>query len=187
LEDDVKAGRFREDLFFRLNVIALTVPALRERREDIVPLALHYLRYFQRQQGRPELSFSARCADAIARYPWPGNLRELRNAVERAVILSPVSVLEPQDLGQDLGQELGQGLDAGAITRGHEPDGTPAAHIVPIRSAPAALGENFTVAEIEREHIARVVARAPSLEAAAQILAIDPTTLQRKRKRYGLA
>ena len=113
LEDDVKAGRFREDLFFRLNVIALTVPALRERREDIVPLALHYLRYFERQQGRPGLSFSARCADAIARYPWPGNLRELRNAVERAVILSPASILEPQDLG----------LDAGAPGLAREPDG----------------------------------------------------------------
>lgn len=177
LEDDVKAGRFREDLFFRLNVIALTVPALRERHEDIVPLALHYLRYFERQQGRPGLSFSARCADAIARYRWPGNLRELRNAVERAVILSPASILEPQDLS----------LDASAPGTGRESDGAPAADPTLTRSGPPALGDNFTVAEIEREHIARVVARAQSLDAAAQILAIDPTTLQRKRKRYGLA
>jgi two-component system, NtrC family, response regulator AlgB len=84
LEDEVKLSRFREDLFFRLNVIVLTVPALRERREDILPLASHYLRFFERRQGRAHLSFSSRCTDAIANYGWPGNLRELRNAVERA-------------------------------------------------------------------------------------------------------
>lgn len=99
LEDEVKAGRFREDLFFRLNVIALTVPPLRERREDILPLASHYLRLFERRQGRSHFSFSGRCEDGIASCRWPGNLRELRNAVERAVILSPASVLELQDLG----------------------------------------------------------------------------------------
>jgi DNA-binding NtrC family response regulator len=99
LEEEIKAGRFREDLLFRLNVIALTVPALRERREDILPLAAHYLRFFERQQARQHLSFSSRCENAIVDYLWPGNLRELRNAVERAVILSPASILEPQDLG----------------------------------------------------------------------------------------
>jgi NtrC-family two-component system response regulator AlgB len=174
LEDEVKAGRFREDLFFRLNVIALTVPPLRERREDIVPLAQHYLRYFEAHQGRPGLSFSARCTDGVQRYPWPGNLRELRNAVERAVILSPSNVLELEDLGLEPGASGAASEADGAAPRGN-------------RSATPALGENFSVAEIEREHIARVVARAPSLEAAAQILAIDSTTLQRKRKRYGLA
>jgi NtrC-family two-component system response regulator AlgB len=174
LEDEVKAGRFREDLFFRLNVIALTLPPLRERREDIVPLARHYLRYFEARQGRPGLSFSARCTEALARYAWPGNLRELRNAVERAVILSPSNVLELEDLG----------IEAAALPPVSEKDGG-AAWRSDLR--PPVLGENFSVAEIEREHIARVVARAPSLEAAAQILAIDPTTLQRKRKRYGLA
>jgi two-component system, NtrC family, response regulator AlgB len=177
LEDEVKAGRIREDLFFRLNVIALTVPPLRERPEDIVPLALHYLRHFERQQGRPQLSFSSQCIEAVQRYPWPGNLRELRNAVERAVILSPATILEPHDMG----------LEAVAPIASAEADGNGLVDAVRARSAVPLLGENFSVAEIEREHIARVVARAPSLEAAAQILAIDPTTLQRKRKRYGLS
>src|SRR5579875_304311 len=173
LEDEVKAGRFREDLYFRLNVIALTLPPLRERREDIVPLAHHYLRYFQSRQGRPGLTFSSRCTDGLARYAWPGNLRELRNAVERAVILSPSNVLELEDLG----------IEAAPLLSLSEADGGVAGE----RCATPVLGESFSVAEIEREHIARVVARAPSLEAAAQILAIDSTTLQRKRKRYGLA
>ena len=172
LEEEVKAGRFREDLLFRLNVIALTVPALRERSEDVLPLAAHYLRFFERQQARQHLSFSRRCEDAIVDYSWPGNLRELRNAVERAVILSPASILEPQDLGLEaLSDEIGDEI----ASNGQE-----------TRRSPI-LGEEFSLAEIEREHIARVVAKAPSFEAAAQILAIDPTTLQRRRKRYGLA
>ena len=158
LEDDVRAGRFREDLFFRLNVITLTVPPLRDRREDILPMARHYLGFFERRQGRLNLSFSAACEATIKAYDWPGNLRELRNAVERAVILCPSSVIEATDLG-----------------------------LVPTRPAGLELGADVPLEVIEREHIARVVARADSFEAAARTLGIDVTTLQRKRKRYGLA
>ncbi|MGO9606805.1 MAG: sigma-54-dependent transcriptional regulator [Candidatus Binataceae bacterium] len=175
LEDEVKAGRFREDLLFRMNVIALTVPPLRERREDILPFALHYLRAFSRRQGRPHLAFSPRCEEAIQNYSWPGNLRELRNAVERAIILSPASILEAQDLG----------LPAGSTAPANE--STSGEGQVRARTTPAVLGGDFSIAEIEREHIARVIARVPSFDAAAQTLDIDSTTLQRKRKRYGLA
>lgn len=176
LEDEVKAGRFREDLLFRLNVISLTVPALRERREDILDLAFRYLRFFERRQGRQNLSFSPRCRAAIVDYSWQGNLRELRNAVERAVILSPASILEREDLG----------IEAGPIGPASEgPSASTSSS--PARSTPPAIGGDFTIAEVEREHIARVVSRSPSFEAAAQTLAIDPTTLQRKRRRYGLA
>jgi len=168
LEDEVKAGRFREDLLFRLNVIALTLPPLRLRREDALPLANHYLRFFSRLQARSHLSFSPNCERAIEDYSWPGNLRELRNGVERAVILSPASVIEADDLGlPDIARRPTNSL---LSTR-----------------PPAVLGGDFSVAEIEREHIARVVARLPSFDAAAQVLDIDATTLQRKRKRYGLA
>jgi len=173
LEDEVKFGHFREDLFFRLNVIALTVPPLRERHEDLLPLASHYLRFFERHQGRSHLLFSDRCKEGISSYRWPGNLRELRNAVERAVILSPASVLELQDLGIGLAITDGE-------HRAARPDGSS-------NGNSAVLGANFSVEEIEKEHIARVVAHAASFEAAAHILGIDPTTLQRKRKRYGLA
>ena len=163
LEDAVKEGRFREDLFYRLNVITLTIPPLRDRPEDIVLLARHCLRFLGRKQGRPDLSFSPAAEQAMEAYPWPGNLRELRNAVERAVILVPSKVLDPGDLG-----------------------------ITPIASnshayASSLLGSDVSLEVVEREHIARVVARAPSLEAAAKTLGIDATTLQRKRKRYGLS
>src|SRR5216684_6890792 len=138
LGDEVKAGRFREDLFFRLNVIALTLPPLRERREDVLPLALHYLRFFERRQGRHHLSFSPRCEEAIVRYPWPGNLRELRNAVERAMILSPSTIVEPQDLGLP--------FDVASISLDNSTDwATDAVH----GHAPAAtLGEDFSLEEI---------------------------------------
>jgi NtrC-family two-component system response regulator AlgB len=164
LEDEVKAGRFREDLFFRLNVITLTIPPLRDRPHDILPLAGHYLRFFERRQGRRPMTFSPRCQSALAGYAWPGNLRELRNAVERATILAPSEVVEPEDLGI--------------------PVAAPADRA---RGAAVVLGGDVSLEDIEREHLARVVARAPSFEAAAKILGIDATTLQRKRKRYGLA
>jgi NtrC-family two-component system response regulator AlgB len=174
LEEEVKIGRFREDLFFRLNVITLTLPPLRERPEDILPLAHHYLRFFERRQGRQQLAFSPQAQFAITTYAWPGNMRELRNAVERAVILAPARVLETRDLG--LPADSGGAGEAEPANAGSaRPARTPV------------LGDEVSLEEIEREHIARVVARAASFEAAARILGIDVTTLQRKRKRYGLA
>jgi NtrC-family two-component system response regulator AlgB len=171
LEAEVRLGRFRDDLWFRLNVITLTLPPLRERPEDIQPLAQHYLKLLESQVGRRGLTLSARCVSALATYRWPGNLRELRNAVERAAILAPAALIEPEDLGLPIHHAAGlSATEAGA--------GRPA---VP------QLGGDFSLEEMEREHIARVLARAPSLEAAARLLGIDPTTLQRKRKRYGLA
>jgi two-component system, NtrC family, response regulator AlgB len=177
LEDEVRAGRFREDLFFRLHVITLPLPPLRERREDVLPLAQHYLRFYARRQGRHHLAFSPHCEEAISTYEWPGNLRELRNAVERAVILTPSTVIESEDLGLP--------LDEGFSPTQNHADWT--TDTVQGRAMAPRLGGAFSLEAIEREHIARVVAQAPSFEAAARMLGIDPTTLQRKRKRYGLA
>jgi two-component system, NtrC family, response regulator AlgB len=167
LEQDVKTGRFREDLLFRLNVVTLTLPSLRERAEDVLPLARHYLTFFEGRQRRATRTFSPEAEHAMVSYPWPGNLRELRNAVERGTILAPSTLIEPEDLG---------------IPRApnHAEPGAP-------RGGPAVLGGDVSIEALEREHIARVLARASSLESAARILEIDSTTLQRKRKRYGLA
>ena len=168
LEEDVRTGKFREDLLFRLNVITLRMPPLRERREDVLPMARHYLNSFQQCQGRQHLRFSTSCEQAIAQHSWPGNLRELRNAVERAVILCPSTVIEATDLGLGQSQSAAAGFPAGS-------------------HAPLELGAEVSLEDIEREHIARIMTRAPSFESAARILGIDVTTLQRKRKRYGLA
>jgi DNA-binding NtrC family response regulator len=94
LEEQIKAGRFREDLFYRLNVVELSVPPLRERPEDILPLAQHFLEQFARGKAR----LSAGTADCLRRYAWPGNVRELRNAMERAALLSRGDVILPEHL-----------------------------------------------------------------------------------------
>jgi len=166
LEAEVRTGRFREDLFYRLNVITLTVPALRERPEDILLLAYHYLSMFGRKQGRSMLAFSEDAEQAMLSHCWPGNLRELRNAVERAVILAGRDVLTPADLGLQQGTSLNQERQTDPTVR---------------------VGAPVSLAVLQREHIARVVAQSSSLEAAARTLGIDATTLQRKRKRFGLA
>jgi two-component system, NtrC family, response regulator AlgB len=167
IEQDVKSGRLREDLFFRLNVVTLTLPSLRERAEDVLPLARHYLAFFEGRQRQAARTFSPEAEHAMVRYPWPGNLRELRNAVERGTILTPSNLIEPEDLGIPRAPNVAE-------------TGLP-------RSGPAVLGGDVSIEALEREHIARVLARAASLESAARILEIDSTTLQRKRKRYGLA
>jgi two-component system, NtrC family, response regulator AlgB len=157
LEAEVKAGRFREDLLYRLNVVEVTVPPLRERPEDILPLARRFVAFFARQGRRlaPELSPAAE--KVLVAYPWPGNVRELRNALERALILSPGGVLEPESFPERIAAQP---------------------------STPV-LGGDFTAEEIEREHVLRVLAHAPTLEDAARILGLDASTLWRKRKKWG--
>jgi two-component system, NtrC family, response regulator AlgB len=156
LEAAVRAGHFREDLFYRLNVIEVTLPPLRGRRRDLMPLAAHLLGFFARQFGKAVTGFTPEAEAAMKVYAWPGNVRELRNAIERGVILT-------QEESVGLEHLPGQ-LTAAAGTR-------------------VELGGPVTLDELEAEHIRRVIASAPSLEEAARVLGIDPSTLYRKRKR----
>jgi len=98
LEQLVKAGSFREDLFFRLRVVELWLPPLRDRREDIPLLAQAFLREFAQQNSKPVAAFTAEVLDMLLRYPWPGNVRELRTAIEHAVVLSRGEKITPRDL-----------------------------------------------------------------------------------------
>jgi NtrC-family two-component system response regulator AlgB len=159
LEEDVKTGRFREDLFFRLNVIEVAVPTLRERPEDILTLARRFLAFFARAVGRSLPAFSPAAEAALAGYEWPGNVRELRNAIERAVILWPSAVIEPQAFPERIAEKAGR------------------------RSA-LAVGGDLSLEELERAHITAVVSRCRTMDDAAAILGIDVSTLWRKRKRY---
>ena len=157
LDSAVSQGQFREDLLFRLNVIELTVPALRDRRDEILPLARRFLAFFSRaaRRGPPELSPEAE--RALLEYPWPGNVRELRNAIERAVILTPGDRLTPEAFPERIAHH---GTDA------------------PV------LGGDFTVESVEREHILRVLSRSKTQEEAARVLGLDASTLWRKRRKY---
>jgi NtrC-family two-component system response regulator AlgB len=157
LEDLVKEGKFREDLYYRLNVITVELPPLRQRQLDLASLAEEHLRVFARQSPRPIKGFTPAAMTALQRYPWPGNLRELRNVIERAVILATGDKIDVNDFPDNL--------------RGTHPTG-------------AVIGNRVTLEELEREHILRIIEVADSMEEAARILGIDPATLYRKRKRF---
>ena len=158
----VKEGRFREDLYYRLNVIALRMPPLRERQPDLMAIAENYLQFFARQTGKRVEGFSEEATDCLRHYGWPGNLRELRNAVERAAILCNGPKVEVSDLPEcchAVAQADGASID---------------------------LGTKATLDELEREHIRLVLSKASSFDSAAKVLGIDPATLYRKRKRMCL-
>jgi NtrC-family two-component system response regulator AlgB len=157
LEDLVKEGKFREDLYYRLNVITIEMPPLRQRPLDLPLVARQHLEMFAKQSGHPIKEFTSAAVGAMQRYPWPGNLRELRNVIERAVILAPNEKIDVNDFPDSL--------------RGSQPTG-------------ASIGNRVTLEELEREHIMRIIEIASSMDEAAQILGIDPATLYRKRKRY---
>ena len=157
LEADVRSGRFREDLLYRLNVVEILLPALRERPEDILPLARRLLEALARNAKRPGVSFAPETEAVLQAYAWPGNIRELRNAVERALIVWPAQRIEP-----------------GALPE----------RITAATSRAIALGGPFTLESIEREHTLRVLASSPTLEEAAHLLGIDASTLWRRRKKY---
>jgi NtrC-family two-component system response regulator AlgB len=159
LPAEVAAGRFREDLLYRLNVVEILVPPLRERKEDVLPLARRFVAFFAECSRRPAPELSEATERVLLEYPWPGNVRELRNVIEHAVLLWPAATIEPYALPERLAPRA-----AGS------PD----------------LGSDASLDEIEREHILRVLARKPTLEAAAESLGIDASTLWRKRKKYGV-
>ncbi len=158
LEAAVRAGRFREDLFYRLNVMEIIVPPLRERREDILPLAERLLAFFARQNHRKMLGFTIEAQESLLTYPWPGNVRELRNAIERAVLLS----------------------NDDQIGREH----------LPLKLMPPAtelrVGDLVSLESIEERHIRQVLAATKSFDEAARVLGLDPVTLWRRRKKYGI-
>ncbi len=156
LDEEVRAGRFREDLLFRLNTFELEVPALRERREDILPLATRFLAFLAASDKSPRCELTPAARAALEGYDWPGNLRELRNAMERAAILAAGTLIDVELLPERLRH---------------------------VGAAPY-LGGDFTLDQIEREHMTRVLARTTTSEEAARLLGIDSSTLWRRRKRW---
>ncbi len=175
LHEMVRTGRFREDLYYRLRVVQIDVPPLRERREDIGLLASYFLDRVARAQGKPGVSFSPEAMELLERYDYPGNVRELENAVEHAVTLADGPIVTPGDLPAML--RVGRLL----------PDrGTPAA----ATGGAVTTGDRdgWSLAEVERDHIQRVLARhRGNATAAARQLGISRTTLWRKLREYGIA
>jgi NtrC-family two-component system response regulator AlgB len=159
LKEAVARGAFREDLLYRLDVISLDLPPLRERPADILALAENQLRQLARQTGRSVKGFSETARHAMERYSWPGNIRELRNVIERATILSSGDQIEVNDLPSSVNEIVAES---------------------------PTLGGTYSIEEIKAEHIRQVLGRSKNLQQAAAILKLDPTTLLRKRKSLGL-
>jgi two-component system, NtrC family, response regulator AlgB len=159
LDKCVQEGRFREDLYYRLHVIAVQIPPLRERPGDLLKIADRYLQFFSKQCGKRLTGFSREAEAVLQRYPWPGNLRELRNVIERAVILA--------DTGEIAGLDLPEKLSRGPA---------------PATATEVRIGARVSLKEIETEHIARVMQQAATMTEAARILGITRDTLHRKKR-----
>jgi NtrC-family two-component system response regulator AlgB len=157
LDEAVRAGRFREDLFYRIKVFQIDVPPLRQRPQDIIPLAEQFIGELENKNTILGLTDEARCA--LESHNWPGNIRELRNVIERAVTLCKTKQIGLEHLP---GNFL--------------PDATPMVE----------LGDPISMDKLEELHIRRVLARSKSIEEAARILEMDPATLWRRRKKYGI-
>jgi two-component system, NtrC family, response regulator AlgB len=166
LKKRVLEGAFREDLYFRLNVITVEMPPLRDRPGDVVAFAEHYLRHFAALCARRLEGFTAPALAGIRTYSWPGNLRQLRNAVERAVIMVKGSKIDLEDLPAEMRSQPGAGADGS--------DASPQ------------VGSLVSMEQLEEAHLRRVLARTSNLAEAAQVLGIDQATLYRKRKKIGL-
>jgi NtrC-family two-component system response regulator AlgB len=153
LSDALQEGTFREDLYYRINAVRISLPPLRDRQEDIMVLLYHFLKKFSPHR---DIELSPDVLKLLTAYRWPGNVREMENTMERAVLLAKNGTIEPSHLPSEL-QHLDQNL-AGLIA----------------------------LEQVERQHIAHVLRIAKDLDEASRVLEIDPATLWRKRKKYGL-
>ena len=158
LESAVAAGQFRQELLYRLNVMEITLPPLRERKNDIAKLAQQFLTQFGKQNHRKFLGFTDAAQEKLHMHAWPGNIRELRNVIERAAILCKTEWI---------------GVE-------HLPGTLSTATLQP------AIGDALPLSKIEELHIRQVLATAKSLEEAARVLGIDTATLWRRRKEYDI-
>ncbi len=157
IKELVREGKFREDLYYRLNVVEIHVPPLRERKEDILPLAKHFLRFFSRKYSKPVRGFTSRAEDLILSYHWPGNVRELKNAVERAVLFAEKDVIDAEDLSCLFGPD----------TKSTTP--------------------KKTLKDLERDYILEVLKQVNfNKRRASEILGIPLRTLYRKLETYGI-
>ena len=157
----IAAGRFREDLYFRMNVLTMAMPPLRERRGDILPLAEHFLAVLCLAHGRGGVQLSDDARRMLGAYAWPGNVRELRNALERVIVFTRVEILEPEHFAEN--------IRAGAV------------------GSPGMVGGLRSLEDVEKEVIATTLeAMRYKISQAAQVLGISRKTLLEKRKKYGL-
>ncbi len=172
LKEDVANQKFREDLYYRLNVVPLYIPPLRERRQDILPLALHMVERYNNELKKNFTGFTPAAAEIMTTYPWPGNIRELRNVIERTMILAPEGDID----GIYLPEEI----------RDYQPPAEPpSADDDRWHFDPSPTGQQFvTLRELEDRYIHEVLAATSNNKTqAARILGIHSTSLMRRLKK----
>jgi two-component system, NtrC family, nitrogen regulation response regulator NtrX len=169
LPAEIRAGRFREDLYFRLNVIPVTVPPLRERRADVPLLAGHFMAMLAREYGRRPKTFDASASAALQQYAWPGNVRELRNVVERLMIMVPGDRITARDLTL---------LDH-SVTIAAEPSLADDAPIVPLHDARDDFEKNYILRALAAQH--------GNMSRTADVLGVERSNLYRKMRSFGIA
>ncbi|MGB9595032.1 MAG: sigma 54-interacting transcriptional regulator [Candidatus Poribacteria bacterium] len=158
----VKNGKFREDLYYRLNVISIVIPPLRERKSDIIPLANHFLKLYSAEMGKDVRKISAEARQLLLKYDWPGNIRELENVIERAIVLAHYDTIIPDNLPTRIQSNQ---LDI-LLT---------------------AVDKRWSLKELEREYLYSVIkANSGNLSKAKEILGIPRNTLWRKMKTFGI-
>jgi transcriptional regulator with PAS, ATPase and Fis domain len=171
LVEKVKQGTFRQDLFYRVNVVTIHLPALRQRTEDIPALAYHFLRRYSQEHGKPVVGISEDAMTLLRIYTWPGNIRELENTIERAVALSNQAMLTPEDLPVEVRDRS---------TPGANPDRLPAGW--------AGFTDLPTLEEVKKRYILHVLdSTQGNISRAAEILDIDRRSLYRMLERYHVA
>lgn len=156
LEAMTAEGRFREDLYYRVNVFSIAIPPLRERREDIPPLAEHFLKRFTQSMNKPVTRFAVETLELMREFDWPGNVRELQNAIERAVLVCKTSEIQPDDLPLQVSDSRGKPSNGRSLS------------------------------DVERQHVKKMLEETGwNVYQAARLLEIDRVTLYNKIKKYG--
>ena len=174
LKEAVARGAFREDLYYRLNVVPLYIPPLRERKEDIVPLALDLLQHFNVELRKRFTGFTPAAAELLQQYPWPGNIRELKNVIERTMILAPEGDIDATALPEEIREHV-RAADATAKNQNDSPS--------ELDISPTGR-QLLTLREVEDEYIQEVLsATGNNKTQAARILGIHPTSLLRRLKK----
>ena len=167
LTEAVKMGEFRQDLFYRLNVVAIQLPPLRQRREDIPLLAQHFLKHYSEEDGKMIATISDKAMDLLCSYSWPGNIRELENAIEQAVALSYQPVLTPEDLPRDVREQS---------TLPQRSEASPKQNI---------LADTPSMEEVKKRYVLHVLEQTQgNVSATARILNVDRRSLYRMLARY---
>jgi two-component system response regulator AtoC len=183
LREAVAHGQFRDDLFYRLNVVTVYLPALRDRKEDILPLALDLVSHFNKELKKNFTGFTPAAADLIVNYPWPGNIRELKNVVERAMILSPEGAIDAEYLPEEIRDHVPEHAVAAVSAAGASADSTFTGSDT-LETDPATGRKFVTLRELEQRYIDEVLAATGNNKTqAAKILGIHPTSLLRRQKK----